>query len=246
VAIFLFLFSLFPVPALCGITNHLLQPDPGPNSRILAVHYVKPGNKPTKQYREFGTDGGRIDLASGVVAGKADDGTGILVPLSDVTKVQIRFDWDGKVREYDLMIDALLPGSDWPPAGRIRRVVLTSGLTIDFDMVGPGIDREARTLFWSCEDEAAASVPFEDVALVQIRSNSFVTDFNELAIYGAVVEFELESGASISVDGRSGVFDYAGGVISHSGGTVSLAEIRGVKVMDCRGLEEVKVPGFAA
>ena len=34
VAIFLFLFSLFPVPALCGITNHLLQPDPGPNSRI--------------------------------------------------------------------------------------------------------------------------------------------------------------------------------------------------------------------
>lgn len=245
ITIILILLGLFPATVLAETTNHLLHSDPGSNSRIIAVGFITRGDSPAKQYRRFGNEGGRIDMEAGVVTGSAEDGTKVLVPLTEVTKVTVHFNWEDREREYDLRVDALLAGSNWPPPGRIRKVVLTTGMTIDFDLVGPGVDRDDRTLFWSCEDENSTIIPFEAIALVQIRSNSFITDANELARYGVVVEVELMSGETIFAKGRSGMFDQTAGVIRYNGESVSLAEVSRVKVGDCRGLKDEKPPVVA-
>jgi len=237
-ALFLTMVTLFPVIAHSGTTSHLLQPEVGPSGRIVGVHFVADGEAPAKRHLRFGDEGGRIDLSAGVLEGRAEDGSGIAIPLSRVTSVRIRFERADKAREFEASVGALVAGSEWPPSGRIRQVLLASGVTIDFDIIGPGLDLKNQTLFWSWEGEAVTSIPFAEIALVQIRSNSFVTDFNDLAKFGALAEVELESGELVAVLGRTGIVDLEADLIQCNGETLPLAKVCGVRVVDCRGREK--------
>lgn len=236
--ILLTLTTLIPAIAHSGTTNHLLHPDAGPSSRIVGVHFVTDGATPAKRHLGFGSEGGQIDLSSGVLEGRTEQGTGITIPLDQVTRVRIRLESTGLSREYDASIDALVAGSNWPPPGRIRKVLMTSGVSVDFDLVGPGLDLEEKTLFWSCKGDASTSIPFEEIALVQINSNSYVTDFNDLAKFGTPGEVELESGEVVSVPGRSGKLDLEAGSVHCNGDTIPLASVRRILVVDCRGRKD--------
>jgi hypothetical protein len=217
--------------------NFLLQSDPGPFCEIISVDHKSAGRSSARAEIRFGSQGGRIDLEKGMVSGMANDGTEVAVPLAEVLQVRVRFEKDGRSYEYDCLVNALRKDRDWPPKGRIRRVLLTSGVTIDFDRVGPGLDEENGTLFWSCRGEAETHIPWDEVALVQIRSNSFITDINDLADQCALVAIHASSGERMEVRGMSGWWDHPAGLVRFDGEEVPLDAVWRLEVVDRRGRE---------
>lgn len=230
----LVLAAMLPRVSHSKTTNHLLQSNPGPHVRIVEVFFTPEDGKAGQSPFRFGNEGGRLDLKTGVVQGKARDGTKIEIPLARVAMITVEVERGSRRLEYDLLLDALNTGATWPPKGRIRMLMLTSGMWIYFKGAAPGIDSEEPALFWSCGGETATRIPFDDIVFVQIVSNSFVGDFNDLADVGYVGEVELLSGQVIDPNGQDMLLDLAAGVVRFGAETVALQTVHRVLVKDCR------------
>ncbi len=152
----------------------------------------------------FDDAGGRLDPATGTVRGVGADGRPLAAPLAEVRHVTFR-PGPGTARgPVTGDTEPLREGDAWRPDGRIQFVVKSSGEVLDLRLLPSRVDASARLVSYAPTPGVTASVPFADVAYVQIRDSHpgrTVLCAIGVAWLGLAIGIAISGGLSWSIGG---------------------------------------------